>query len=235
LSPDGVRSLAAGSGLDLEGLYRLTGGNPFYVTEVLAAGTIGPGVPLSARDAVLARAARLSDESWAVLSCASLIGARIEPALLIAATRCPAAVLDKLLSCGLLVDDGTALRFRHEIARLAVEQQLPSHRRTVLHAQILAALRSSSGGAVSADDARMAFHAEGAGDDAAVLHHAARAAELAAELGAHREAAAQYQRALRAAASRSAGADLKTAARLYSGLAVEAALGDAIQVAADAD
>jgi hypothetical protein len=40
-------------------LYQLAGGNPFYVTEMLEAGT--HGVPLSARDAILSRTGRLSD------------------------------------------------------------------------------------------------------------------------------------------------------------------------------
>src|SRR5438034_5792443 len=56
LSPEAVRTLAGGSGLAAPELYRLTGGNPFYVTEVLRAGM--DEVPPSARDAVLARAAR---------------------------------------------------------------------------------------------------------------------------------------------------------------------------------
>jgi hypothetical protein len=47
------------------------------------------------------------------------------------------------------------------------------------------------------DPARLAHHAEGAGDGAAVLEHAPVAARRAAGLGAHREAAAQYARALR--------------------------------------
>jgi len=38
LSPEAVRTLAGGSGLPAPELYRLTGGNPFYVTEVLRAG-----------------------------------------------------------------------------------------------------------------------------------------------------------------------------------------------------
>ena len=57
LSPDAVARLAAPHGVDAEVLYRRTGGNPFFVTEVLAAG--GTGVPSSVRDAVLARAARI--------------------------------------------------------------------------------------------------------------------------------------------------------------------------------
>ena len=48
-----------------------------------------------------------------------------------------------------------------------------------------------------ADPARLAHHAEAAGDAAAVLRHAPVAGEHAARLGAHREAAAQYARALR--------------------------------------
>ena len=37
LSADAVQSLARGSGLETAALYQLTGGNPFYVTEVLQA------------------------------------------------------------------------------------------------------------------------------------------------------------------------------------------------------
>ena len=48
-----------------------------------------------------------------------------------------------------------------------------------------------------ADPARLAHHAEAAGDAAAVLRFAPAAAARAASLGAHREAAAQYARALR--------------------------------------
>jgi predicted ATPase len=62
LSADAVRVLARGSDLEPAALYRLTGGNPFYVTEVLRAGMTL--VPASARDAVLAQAAGLSDEAY---------------------------------------------------------------------------------------------------------------------------------------------------------------------------
>src|SRR5438045_521034 len=52
-----VTELAAPYDVDAELLHQRTGGNPFYVTEALAAG--GAGMPDSVRDAVLARAARL--------------------------------------------------------------------------------------------------------------------------------------------------------------------------------
>ena len=211
LSADAVRILAGGSGLDAAELYRLTGGNPFYVTEVVQAG-LGV-VPVSARDAVLARAARLGGGSREVLDVAALIGARMEPELLAPVAGYAAAVVDEILMSGLLVEDGRWLRFRHEIARLAVEQAVPAYRRAVIHARILDGLRALG----CADDARMAFHAEAAGDRPGVLHFAPCAARHAAELGSHREAAAQFERALRCASS----IEPAVAAGLYDGLAYE--------------
>jgi DNA-binding CsgD family transcriptional regulator len=216
LSADAVQILADGSGLEAAELYRLTAGNPFYVTEVVRAGL--DVVPESARDVVLARVARLSGESREVLDTAALIGARVEPDLLTSVTACPPPLLDELLASGLLAGDGERLRFRHEIARLAVEQAVAPHRRAAIHARILGALRSLGLG----DDARMAFHAEAAGDSTAVLRYAPLAARQAAGLGSHREAAAQFERALRHAAD----ADPAMAAGLYDGLAYELMLID---------
>jgi tetratricopeptide (TPR) repeat protein len=225
LSADAVRILAGGTGLDAAELYRLTSGNPFYVTEVVQAG-LG-AVPSSARDAVLARAARLGGGSREVLDVAALTGARVELDLLESVTERPPAAVDEVLASGLLAEDGGWLRFRHEIARLAVEQAVAPRRRAAVHARILAALGVLGCG----DDARMAFHAEAARDRSGVLHHAPRAAWQAAELGSHREAAAQFERALRWAS----GADPGVAAGLYDGLARELLLVGRYQGAVDAD
>jgi DNA-binding CsgD family transcriptional regulator/tetratricopeptide (TPR) repeat protein len=213
--------MAAGTDLDADQLYQLAGGNPFYVTEMLEAGT--HGVPLSARDATLARTGRLSDTARQVLETAALMGVRIDAGLL--ADR--QSELDELSASGLLVDEGIGLRFRHEIARLAIAQEIPAHRQALIHARILNALRTDG----SRDDARMAFHAEGAGDEEAVVRHASLAARRAVDLGSHREAAAQYERALRWAAYTAPSAQ----AELYTGLAEEATLSDQAQTAADAD
>src|SRR5438034_304611 len=156
LSPEAVRTLAGGSGLPAPELYRLTGGNPFYVTEVLRAGM--DEVPPSARDAVLARAARLSAWAREVLDVAALTGARVEARLLESVTGCPPSVLDELLESGLLVADAAWVRFRHEMARLAVAHAVASHRGQVIHGLVLAALRSFG----RDDGARLAFHAEAA-------------------------------------------------------------------------
>ncbi|MFD0580423.1 ATP-binding protein [Dactylosporangium darangshiense] len=194
LSEQAVRVLAERHGVEPGELFRLTGGNPYLVSELIQAGT--DGVPVSARDAVLARAARLDPPSRAVLETAALIGSRVDPRLLADAAGGPPQALDELAASGLLVGDGTGLRFRHELARLAIEQAVPVHRVAPTHAAILAALQRRAARDGEEDDASLAYHAEGAGDRAAALHHAVRAARRAAELKSHREAAAQYRRAV---------------------------------------
>src|SRR5690348_6191511 len=224
LSADAVRTLAGGSSLEAAALYQLTGGNPFYVTEVLQAGMAE--VPASARDAVLARAAGLGADSRQLLEVAALTGARVEAGLLEATAGCPPAAVDELLACGLLAADGGRLRFRHEIARLAVEQAIPARRRAAIHGQLLTALRSSG----SPDEAQMSFHAEEADDVAAVLRYAPAAARRAAALASHREAVAQFERALRFAS----GAKSVTVAGLYDELVAELTLLDRAEEAAEA-
>ena len=139
LSADAVRVLAGDHGLDAAALYRLTGGNPFYVTEVVQSG-MGE-IPASARDAVLARVSRLPARAREVLDAAALIGARVEFPLLTSVSGDPSAAADELLESGLLSVDGTALSFRHEIVRRAVQEAIPPVRSSLTHTRILGALQ----------------------------------------------------------------------------------------------
>ena len=192
LSPAGVRRLAEGTAYRPEELHRLTGGNPFFLVEVL--GARSDEIPASARDAVLSRAARLDELARRALEIASLDGYRVEPTLVGAAAGVDAGTLDELVSAGLLTADGEDLRFRHELSRRAVESAVPPHRRVAGHRALLDALLAR---ACDDDDARLAYHAEGAGDAVLVARFATRAARQAGALGAYRESAAQYERALR--------------------------------------
>ena len=193
LSAPAVRRLAAGHPVDPEELYRRTSGNPFFVSEVLAAP--GAEIPSSVRDAVLARVARLSEAAATVVEAASLMAPPIELALLEAVTVDAFAQLDECLSSGVLLETHASVAFRHELARIAIADSLPTPRRLAIHRAALDALLSSRSG--GRDDARLAHHAEGAGEAERVLEFAPAAAARAAAMGAHREAAAQYARALR--------------------------------------
>ncbi|GLW29637.1 LuxR family transcriptional regulator [Actinoplanes regularis] len=187
LSAGAVCELARSHGRDGTALHRATGGNPFFVTEVLA-GDDGE-VPLTVRDAVLARAARLGPEAAAVLDAVSVTPPYAELRLIEDATG-----LDEALRAGMLESVPGGVAFRHELARITVEESLAPHRRLELHRGVLRVLL---GEPEKADPSRVAHHADAAGDDEVVLAWAPRAAERAAGSGAHREAAAQYARALR--------------------------------------
>ena len=76
-----------------------------------------------------------------------------------------------------------------------MEISLSPPRRVSLHRAALAALSDPRRGPI--DPTALSHHAEGAGDVDAVLRFAPQAAAVAAQAQAHREAAAQYARALR--------------------------------------
>lgn len=193
LSPDAVAELAAGHDSDADALYRATSGNPFFVTEALAAGE--ERIPPTVRDAVLARAARLRAEARSLLEVVAVVPPQAELWLLEALAGEAFPAVDECLGAGMLTRTNGALAFRHELARLAVEESVAPDRELALHRAALQALQSPPSGAI--DLARLAHHAEAAGDAAAVVRFAPAAAERAAALGAHREAVAQYTRALR--------------------------------------
>lgn len=184
---------------ELQELYAATGGNPFFLTEILAgevadAAEVAP-VPLSVSDAILARVARRSREAQRLLEVSAVSPGRVERWVLEALGAGDDAALDECLASGLLHLDGHLLSFRHELARQAVEGALSPTRRQTLHAQMLHALLANE--VEPASLARLAYHAAQAEDAALVLRFAPAAAKQAAARGARREAIAHYQTALR--------------------------------------
>lgn len=195
LSLAAVRELAGPRGRDPDDLHRKTGGNPFFVTEALAAE--GNGVPVTVRDAVLARAARLRPSARAILDAAAVAGPRVEPWLLQDLVAAEAEAVAECLATGVLHAQGDVFMFRHELARQSVLEAMTPTRRVSLHRLVLQALQSRH--TPVRDLARLAHHAEAAGEEAAVLQYAPAAARDAAAKGAHRQAAQQWARALRQA------------------------------------
>lgn len=212
LSPTAVAMLAAPLGVDAAELYAKTGGNPFFVTELLTADT---AIPASVSDAVLARAGRLSPAARAALEAVAVVPPPAELWLIERLVDEPDEGLDQALASGLLVSTSGVISFRHELAREAVLSAIGEHRKLALHRRALDALRSPPWG--EPDLARVAHHAVGSADPGAVLQFVPEAAKRASRLGAHRQAAGLYDRALRFAES----APLDSRAVLYERLAAE--------------
>ena len=192
LSETAVEQLAKRAGRTAAGLYGATGGNPFFVTEVLA--SAGDTVPATVRDAVLARAARLASPARQIAELVCVVPGKTECWLLEPIAHPAEAALEDCLGIGMLRrHDDSSVGFRHELARRALEDSLSEQRRHLLHAKVLQVLAARSDVPV----ARLAHHADGARNGLQVLRYAPLAAAQAASVGSHREAAAHYQSALR--------------------------------------
>ncbi len=196
LSESAVQTMALRAGREAADLCKVTGGNPFFVTEALAVAE--HEVPVTVRDAVLARISRLSDPARRVANLAALCPGKLERWLLDAIIAPAASDVEECLAAGMVARDN-AIAFRHELARHAVEESLGVLVRQHLHARILAALQAHSPQAMQT--ARLVHHADRAGDGAAVLRFAPAAADEALSLGAHRQVAAHLATALGHAAT----------------------------------
>ena len=194
LSPAAVLELAREHGID-DGaaLHRITGGNPFFVTEIVAAG--GLGLPRTVRDAVLGRAGRLPAAARRALDAAAVVPTRVELWLLDALAEADSGAIDDCVRGGLLTVDGDALRFRHELARVSIEAAMPPARRRDLHRHALVTLSAPPSG--RADPARLAHHAVAAGDPDEIVTYSWAAGHAAYEVCANREAVVHYEHAAR--------------------------------------
>ena len=194
--PPRSRSSPRRIGVDAAELYRRTAGNPFFVTEALAAGGVETARDRPRRGA--RPGARLGPSARQVLDAAAIVPGAVDLPLLEALAGERDGALGECLSSACsgprapAWPSGTSSRASRSRGELAPHRRLALHRR---------ALDASRGRFVRdkdrADPARLAYHAEGAGDAEAVLRFARAAAERAAARRAHRQAADQYARALR--------------------------------------
>jgi DNA-binding CsgD family transcriptional regulator/tetratricopeptide (TPR) repeat protein len=192
LSLEAVIRVAKSVGRNGADLFALTAGNPFLVTETLAVEEDAPIA--SVRDATLARAARLAPAARAVLEAVSVFPRRAETAIVAEMVELPfEAGVDACVERGMLKLEGAMLRFRHELARRAVEASLAPSRLRKLHQTIVDELVRRP----RARTSEIAHHAERAGDVVALANFGRRAGDEAARAGAPREAAAHYGAILR--------------------------------------
>jgi DNA-binding CsgD family transcriptional regulator/tetratricopeptide (TPR) repeat protein len=194
LSLSAVEQLARGTQHDARDVYDVTGGNPFFVRELLSVPTAT--IPETVRDAVLARLLQCSPSARGVAEFVSLLPGRSELALIRAILGDIGAAADEAVASGLLRYHDHAFMFRHELGRLAIESTVPRTRARELHQSILGRLIEHN-----ADLSQIVHHASHAQDVKALLKYAPLAARQAALAGAHREAVSHLATALRFADS----------------------------------
>ena len=191
LSRATVGLLARGRTADIETLYARTGGNAFFVTEML---TSGNRLPDTVSDAIAARYARLSPPARRALELAAVMGDSVELATLQAVAGVDNDALADTIESGALQFDNRTLHFRHALVRDAVLSAIPPLQRSERFRTVFEAFDARP---ADVEPATMAYLAEQAGRYDAVSAYANAAAQRAAALRSYREAALQYQRAIR--------------------------------------
>jgi predicted ATPase len=175
LVPLSVDAVAELTGDDGSAVYGATGGNPFYVTEMVAFCAEAGEVPPSVANAVGGRTSQLTDDERRLVELVSVVPGRIRTSVLdTVLPDWPALAADPerrhLLEVG-----PRSVSFRHELVRHAVRAALPAATCRQLHAEILEVLLVTG-----ADPADVVHHAEAAGADRVVGEHALVAARRAA-------------------------------------------------------
>ena len=173
LSHGAVASLA---GDDVHDVYTRTGGNPFYVTELLAS-RAADELPPSVATAVLGRASRLDDASRRLVELVSVVPNRVGTSILDTVMPGWPAAAEEPERRQLLEVGARHVHFRHELARTAIRSSVPIAARRQLHLEILDALL-----AAKAEPADIVHHAEAAGAEDVVAEYALVASRRAAAL-----------------------------------------------------
>ncbi len=182
-----------------------TGGNPLFIRELIAHLTESGGseivVPEELRQIIDQRVARLSAPAQRALSVAAVVGPTFSVRTVERVMSDEPGVIDALdeaASAGLLADAGHGdYGFAHTLVRQTIYQGLGGARRMRLHRQVGEALEASG----DAPPEALAHHfAEAAKDGQArkAAAYALTAGRSAARRAGYDEAAAHYERGLRA-------------------------------------
>jgi DNA-binding CsgD family transcriptional regulator len=217
LSRDSVTTLAQKHSVRTDLLFDLTQGNPFYITEVLNAPS--DTLPEAVTRFIASKLAMLSSAARQLCELVSTIPNEAEISVISqitfgAETKLKGddpELVENCTSSGLVYFTGTGLRFRHEIARRAVENSLGALKRKSWHGVMLEIMIRDQ----SLPKARLVHHAAQAGLGALVLELAPQAAHEAGLAGAHREACHHFATAIPFAKH----ATLQVQATLYEGWA----------------
>ena len=189
LSDAAVAEQATMAGLDPDHVVAAVGGNPFYLTEVIA--DPDATVPASVRDAIVTRMHALPAQTRRAMELLAVVPNGAEWPLLDAVLDGGAVALAPAEQAGLVAAVDGRFNYRHELARQTVEESLSADRRRELNRAVLAALVEAK-----AELSRLVHHAVRAEDRTAIARYGADAATEAIEANAFREAAGFAQLAL---------------------------------------
>ena len=189
-------------------LQEITGGNPFFILEILSALIANGGVPAAdsipitrtIQDLVETRLARLTMVAQQVLDACAVLAPRLEFDLIeLTSGRQEFELvdaLDELANQNVLKIENEGYQFRHELVRQAVYQSLSPWRSQLLHKRAAAAFERIYRKKLAGEYASIAYHYDHAAQAAQAVHYYHSAALHAQSDYAYQVAIGYMQRAL---------------------------------------
>ena len=187
-----VEQMAREKGYSGEDVYSISGGNPFYVNEILA--SYSQGVPENIKDSILSVYSRLEERTKQVWNILSVLPTGFEISYLAQMEPSYAEALAGSLEAKILLLKEGVLFFKHELYRRTIETSLSPFVRIALNKRILDLFRESF--EQQQEIERIIHHAKNANDHDLVVQYVPIAARKAAALGAHIEASRLYLSAI---------------------------------------
>ncbi|HMC86357.1 MAG TPA: hypothetical protein VKI61_12570, partial [Chitinophagaceae bacterium] len=184
LSRQSVYALAEQKGYPAENVYNITGGNPFYVTEILA--SYSAGVPDNIKDAVLSVYNRQDLNTKNLWQMLSVIPEGLELERIAVINPFWEDAISRCLETKILVYKNDKIYFKHELYRRTIEGSLSPFSRIALNKKILRFFLTTFEEA--GDTERIVHYAKNANENNLVVQFAPVAAYKAACVGAHVEA-----------------------------------------------
>src|SRR4030095_9501660 len=223
LSRQAVQKLADEKGYDGEDVYSISGGNPFYVNEIMA--SYSPGIPHNIKDSVLSVYNRLEEEAKNVWQQLSISPEGLEVEMLYKIDQSWHDAIGNCIAIRILIIKNDKIFFKHELYRRTVEEALSPFKRIALNRNLLRLFLSSFEEAGEIE--RIVHHAKNANEKELVVKYAPEAAKQAALVGSHIEASKLFLTAIEYCEE----ANIDELVRLYEAYAYECYLTNQIKEA----
>jgi DNA-binding CsgD family transcriptional regulator/tetratricopeptide (TPR) repeat protein len=192
LSRQAVETMATEKGYNGEDVYSISGGNPFYVNEILA--SYSTGVPDNIKDSILSVYNRQDDKTKQAWDILSILPNGFEIKYLEKTESLYSHSIQKSLDAKILILKEGVLFFKHELYRRTIEASLSPHTRICYNKKMLDVFRESF--EKDQEIERIIHHAKNANAYDIVGLYAPLAAKKAACVGAHIEACKLYLTAI---------------------------------------
>ena len=223
LSRHAVEKMAEERGYKGEDVFSISGGNPFYVTEILA--SYSPGVPDNIKDAILSvyhKQEKGTKNAWEMCSVIPE-GLEINRFAKIKATW--DVEMDHCFALQVIIVKKDRVVFKHELYRRTIEGSLSPFKRIALNKKMLELFLDSF--EAEGEIERIVHYAKNANENELVVKYAPIAAVQAACVGAHIEASKLFLMAIEF----SDGSDVDEMVSFYESYAYECYLTNQIKEA----